>query len=229
MSIIIPENLAEGLSLIESISYKVLILVDFDEFKVLNKSNNIYKLVKEEDINAEDYDKLLFNILSVEDLYAIRDLLTSAYGFIALKNGIFSDYFLQCGCQYVKKRSNHLIDLHITPVEMFVSEGLPKIYLVALSISPEKKRTFVRLRKKYSGISFVFKKNRWIRQDMPTLTSSEKDVIFLSLRGYKISEISELMCRTEDTIKSIRRKIFEKLEVSNIAQAQLFAQNQCLI
>jgi DNA-binding CsgD family transcriptional regulator len=51
------------------------------------------------------------------------------------------------------------------------------------------------------------------------LSNREKEVLLFSTRGYTISEIAKLSHVSPDTIKFHRKKLFEKLEVSNIADA----------
>ncbi len=72
-------------------------------------------------------------------------------------------------------------------------------------------------------------KECWIKAPKKRLTEREKEILQLSLRAYTINEIGEQLFITPDTIKFHRKKIFEKLEVSNITEAISFATMNKLI
>ena len=58
---------------------------------------------------------------------------------------------------------------------------------------------------------------------------SEKEIINFSTRGYTIAEIADAIFVSPDTVKFHRRKLFEKLEVSNISDAIMLTINNNLI
>jgi DNA-binding CsgD family transcriptional regulator len=86
-----------------------------------------------------------------------------------------------------------------------------------------------------SGNGKIFKKNssdfwqynfggrRWEKKMMFQLSDNERQVINLSLQGYTETEIGTKIYRSKDTIKSIKRKLFERMEVSNITEAVSYA------
>ncbi|WP_421930568.1 response regulator transcription factor [Marivirga tractuosa] len=51
------------------------------------------------------------------------------------------------------------------------------------------------------------------------LSDKEKEILRYSIRGSSINEISEKLFISSDTVKFHRRKLFGKLEVSNISEA----------
>jgi DNA-binding CsgD family transcriptional regulator len=71
--------------------------------------------------------------------------------------------------------------------------------------------------------------NVWKTSDKITLSSREKEIINFSIRGFTINEIAEAVFISPDTVKFHRRKLFEKLEVSNITEAIMFSINNSLI
>lgn len=50
-------------------------------------------------------------------------------------------------------------------------------------------------------------------------TSSEQDVFALSLDGYSITEMQDILFKEESTIKNQRRSILQKLDVSSMKEA----------
>ncbi len=70
---------------------------------------------------------------------------------------------------------------------------------------------------------------RWEEQPAIRLIESERQTLLLSAQGYTIEQIADRISRTPDSVKSYRRKLFEKLEVDNITEAISFAMNEKLI
>lgn len=76
---------------------------------------------------------------------------------------------------------------------------------------------------------YDLKARRWGKKEMPRLTDGEKSDIILSIQGLTINEIADRLCLAFDTIKGYRRRLFEKLSVSNISEAIVCATNNKLI
>lgn len=70
---------------------------------------------------------------------------------------------------------------------------------------------------------------RWDKEVMPSLTDGERSVLTLSIQGYTMAEIGDIICLSPDTVKKYRRQIFEKLGVRNISEAIAAATNNKLI
>ena len=51
------------------------------------------------------------------------------------------------------------------------------------------------------------------------LTSSEQDVFALALDGHSVKEMQDILFKEEDTIKTQRRSILQKLNVSSMKEA----------
>jgi DNA-binding NarL/FixJ family response regulator len=71
--------------------------------------------------------------------------------------------------------------------------------------------------------------NFWKTTERIVLTNREKEVLQFSIRGFTIGEIAEAIFVSPDTVKFHRRKLFEKLEVTNISEAISYATNNKLI
>ena len=69
----------------------------------------------------------------------------------------------------------------------------------------------------------------WRTEDKVALTTREKEILQYSVRGFKINEIAESIFVSPDTVKFHRKKLFEKLEVTNITEAIACATNNKLI
>ena len=70
---------------------------------------------------------------------------------------------------------------------------------------------------------------RWEKRIAPILNETEKEILTLSMQGLTITDIAERIHRAVDSVKSARRRLFEKLEVNNISEAISYATNYKLI
>ena len=69
----------------------------------------------------------------------------------------------------------------------------------------------------------------WIEKEGIVLRPQDKEVLMLSAQGYTVAQIADKMCRSIDTIKTYKRILFERLQVSSITEALAVATNQGLV
>lgn len=123
-----------------------------------------------------------------------------------------------------------LINQKLTPL-FLTKEGKIWKALCIISLSNEQDSGNVKIYKKGSGVAFHYnlKEEYWRKVDEIKLTAREKEILLYSTRGYRINEIADAIFVSTDTVKFHRRKIFNKLGVSNIAEAVAYATNNKLI
>ncbi len=69
----------------------------------------------------------------------------------------------------------------------------------------------------------------WEKHTVPVLNETEKAILTLSIQGMTINAIAEHIKRAVDSVKTSRRRLYEKLGVSNISEAISYATNYKLI
>lgn len=69
----------------------------------------------------------------------------------------------------------------------------------------------------------------WTSNNKIELSNRERDILHYSIRGFTINEISWKLFISPDTVKFLRKKIFEKFNVANIGEAISFATMNKLI
>lgn len=123
-----------------------------------------------------------------------------------------------------------LINQKITP--LFLNED-GKIWkaMCLISLSNEQESGNIKIYKQGESKMHTYnlKGNYWKTEEKITLTTREKEILQYSVRGFKINEIAETIFISPDTVKFHRKKLFEKLEVSNITEAISFVTNNKLI
>jgi DNA-binding CsgD family transcriptional regulator len=123
-----------------------------------------------------------------------------------------------------------LINHKITPLRL-TKDGRVWLALCTASISSQVKAGNIEITRKGCNVrrTYCLKSNKWKECAGIELKDNEKDVLRLSAQGYTMSEISEQLCKSLDTIKGYKRQLFEKLEVDNITEAIFSAINKKLI
>lgn len=123
-----------------------------------------------------------------------------------------------------------LINQKLTP--MFLTNN-GKIWkaICIVSLSAERQAGNIKIYKK--GNNKIFKYDLdgdfWKADEKIKLSPREKEILQLSTRGFTINEIAESIYVSPDTVKFHRRKLFDKLEVTNISVAIMYATNNKMI
>lgn len=125
---------------------------------------------------------------------------------------------------------NVLINHKITPL-FLTDDGKIWLALCTASLSSHSKSGNIEAIRKGFNVRWKYslEKHRWSESMGIELKDHEKEVLFLSAQGFTMSEISERMFKSLDTIKGYKRQIFEKLAVENITEAVKMALNEKMI
>lgn len=117
-----------------------------------------------------------------------------------------------------------LVNHKYTPVYL-TEEGKIWKALCIFSLSTNTKSGNIIITKDNSNEIWKYnpESEKWVAEQKITLSAKEKEVLILFSQGYSIKEISEKLFVSQDTIKFYRRKMFDKMEVSNISEALGFA------
>lgn len=123
-----------------------------------------------------------------------------------------------------------LINQKLTP--LFLTDG-GKIWkaICIISLSSERNAGNIKIYRKGQPEIYEYdlEGNFWKIGKKIKLSTREKEMLQLSSRGYTINEIAEVIFVSPETVKFHRRKLFDKLEVSNITEAISYATNNKLI
>jgi DNA-binding CsgD family transcriptional regulator len=123
-----------------------------------------------------------------------------------------------------------LVNQKLTP--MFLTEsGKMWKALCVVSLSTERNAGNIKIEKKGHNQVFQYdlKVNRWRHIETIKLSDREKEILHLSIRGFTINEIADEIFVSPDTIKFHRKKLFDKMAVTNMSEAIFYAANNKLI
>lgn len=123
-----------------------------------------------------------------------------------------------------------LINQKLTPM-FLTNDGKIWKALCIISLSAEQEAGNITIFKKGDNKLFRYdlEGGFWRTSERIKLTNREKEILLYSTRGYTISEIAESIFVSPDTVKFHRRKLFDKLDVTNISEAIAYATNNKLI
>ncbi|OED43733.1 helix-turn-helix transcriptional regulator [Flavobacteriaceae bacterium (ex Bugula neritina AB1)] len=123
-----------------------------------------------------------------------------------------------------------LINQKLTPLYL-TSDGKIWKAICIVSLSAEQDSGNIKVYKQNDNkvVRYNLEGDFWKTEERTELTTREKEILRFSARGFTINEIAETIFVSPDTVKFHRKKLFEKLEVANIAEAISFATNNKLI
>lgn len=133
---------------------------------------------------------------------------------------------------HLKSDSNRsiLVNQKLTPMILTESGKIWKA-LCIVSLSTEKKSGNIKIVKSgYNHISYYdLHDGRWKSVEAIVLSEREKEILRLSIRGFTINDIASEIFLSSETVKFHRKKLFRKLDVSNMPEAIFYAANNKLL
>ena len=129
-----------------------------------------------------------------------------------------------------KEGKTILVNQKLTPI-FLTDDGKIWKAICLVSLSTSKKSGNIKVIKNGDNKVFTYDllKENWTSSKLVQLTDREKQILQYSTKGYTIKDISERIFISTETVKFHRKKIFEKLEVSNIAEAIAHTMNNKII
>lgn len=123
-----------------------------------------------------------------------------------------------------------LINQKLTPVFLTNTGKIWKAICI-ISLSSERKAGNIKIHKNGENKvhHYNLDKGHWEESKKVSLSKRDKEILQLSTRGFIINEIADALFISPDTVKFHRRKLFEKLEVTNISEAIAFVTGNKLI
>ncbi|MET4142049.1 helix-turn-helix transcriptional regulator [Pedobacter sp. UYP1] len=212
-----------------------------------------------ESIYVIDYEKMAFEYVSENPLFlcghSSKEVLDMGYEFY-FKNVPENDLKLlnlinEAGFDFFKKLpgsekklysitydfhlrnqdGKHILINHkLTPLFLTSDEKMWKAMCI-ISISHHKNAGNIYIHKQGTDETWELntENNVWRKSEKPKLTKREIEILWLHAQGLTINQIAEKIFVSSDTVKYYRRRIFERLGVSNIVEALSYAVNNKII
>nr|WP_317126284.1 helix-turn-helix transcriptional regulator [Chryseobacterium sp. 3008163] len=134
-------------------------------------------------------------------------------------------YTISYDFHIINEKSNSVLINHkLTPL-FLTNDG--KIWkamcMVSLSNNQSSGNIFISKENSDETFEYDLSELKWIKKEKKKLSPREYEILSLYAGGLKINEIAQKLFITADTVKFHRKKLFEKIEVDNIAEALNYA------
>lgn len=205
--------------------YDLVFVFELNTNLVLYASDqNILDMIpKRNDNDSLNFSQVLESI-SGEDIYTIENLLKIINDYCkehiteSTENIIFiSDLGYNLN-KYTKSSASY----KFIPIKI-EKEANYMLCCVGLSAGIYKKKILAADRLFKNKIICDISNGIWTKYETQNLNTNEMVVLALSAEGYSVKEISKILHKAPDTVKSIRKNIFYKFGVSNIQKAITYA------
>ena len=214
-------------------TYKSIYIIDYQEkgFEYVSENPLFLCGHKANEVKEMGY-AFYFKYVIPEDLDLLLKINTIGFNFyetIPVKDR--KDYTISYDFHLKNQESKTiLINQKLTPL-FLTDDGKIWKAICIISLSNEKQAGNVKIFKKGDNIiqEYDLENDFWKSKEKIQLSTRELEILQLSSRGFTINDISDAIYISPDTVKFHRRKLFEKLEVSNISEAITCAINNRLI
>lgn len=225
----------ETVEAIARLTYKSLYIIDYNNLDFLYISRNPLFLCGKsvEEVLREGY-QFYHDSIYEEDLEFLARVNHASFNFLSkLPTSERTLYSLSYNFRIVDFESKEiiLVNHQMTPLKLDSTGNVwLALCLVSLASSQEVGKAYISGQKDNDRWILRSNSTEWILQDdLQLLNEQEKKVIRLANQGLSIQDIARTIHRSEDSIKSYRRSIFRKLEVSNITEAVALATHRRMI
>lgn len=223
----------EAVKSIARLTYESMYVIDYENMTFEYVSENPLFLcgyTPEEVLNL-GYE-FYFKNVPENDLEMLNQINEAGFEFFKKLSGDEKKkYSITYDFHLVNKEGKHILINHkLTPL-FLTSEGKLWKAMCIVSIAHHKKAGNICIYKQGTDEMWELDlgNNVWRKSEKPKLTKREIEILQLYAQGLTINQIAEKIFVAPDTVKYYRRRIFERLNVSNIIEALSYAVNNKII
>lgn len=215
-----------------NVTYQGVYIIDYYKKNFLYVSSNPLFLC---DMKAEDVKRLGYQFyldhVPADEIDMLLEINQAGFSFI--KKIPFSEkkkYTISYDFHLIEGHTKILINHKLTGLA-FLSDGSLWLALCVVSLSSHSNPGHITIHCRDNGVFWEYdlRSHIWEKYPAPVLNDTEKAILVMSIQGMTIQAIAEHAHLAVDSIKTARRRLYEKLGVSNITEAISFATNYKLI
>lgn len=175
--------------------------------------------------------RFYYDYVPSDELAMLIEINKASFSFI---NGVplseKSKYVISCDFHIANGLHKILIHHKLTGLA-FQPDGSIWLGLAVVSLSHNSKPGNIKMhcRDKTEYWEYNLTDHVWEKRPSPLLNDTEKAIIYLSAQGLTINSIAERVCLAVDSVKTARRRLYDKLGVKNIVEAMTYATNYKLV
>lgn len=213
-------------------THKSVYIIDYCKDIVPFVSDNIaYFLNKDVEQIKNNITQIFKEIVPEDELAILSEIREKGIDFYkGIESKQKKEWSIICDFHIKNNNGIWLINHSLTPI-LLTQEGKVWLALCTVSISTKNKKGNVIIRNYNDAecFEYSFFEHSWHKTEIPILSKEEKQVLLLSAQGYTTSDISKKMHKSVDTIKTYKRRLFDKLDVHNTTEALVNAINYRLL
>lgn len=227
------QNYLEVVKSFARLTYESIYVIDYEKMAFEYVSDNPLFLCgySSEEVMNMGYD-FYFKNVPENDLNLLNQINEAGFDFLAKLPGKTKKLY---SITYDFHLINHdgqqmLVNHKLTPLFLASDEKMWKAMCI-VSISHHQKAGNVCIHKQGTDDTWELnlQNNVWRKSEKPKLTKREIEILRLYAQGLTISEIAQRIFVSADTVKYYRRRIFERLGVTNVVEALSYAVNNKII
>ena len=228
-----PKDYLEAVKAIARLTYESIYVIDYEKMTFEYVSENPLFLCgySPEEVLNMGYD-FYFKQVPAEDLQLLNRLNEAGFEFFKkLPTNEKKHYSIIYDFHLMNKDGQQILINHkLTPL-FLTSEGKLWKAMCIVSLSHSQHAGNICIRKQ--GADEIWEldveSSFWRRSEKPKLTARELEILRLHAQGLTINQMAEKIMVAPDTVKYYRRRIFERLNVSNSVEALSYAVNRKMI
>lgn len=227
------QNYLEVVKSFARLTYESIYVIDYEKMAFEYVSDNPLFLCgySSEEVMNMGYD-FYFKNVPENDLNLLNQINEAGFDFLAKLPGKTKKLY---SITYDFHLINHdgqqmLVNHKLTPLFLTSDEKMWKAMCI-VSISHHQKAGNVCIHKQGTDDTWELglDNNVWRKSEKPKLAKREIEILRFYAQGLTISEIAEKIFVSADTVKYYRRRIFERLGVTNVVEALSYAVNNKII
>ncbi|MBQ4408483.1 MAG: hypothetical protein II852_15900 [Bacteroidales bacterium] len=200
-------------------------IFDYHKKGVIYLSKNIPKWFGLPDTICSDYEAYL-QYIPEEDFNMLVEINNAVFEFWSK---LSTTHYEKYTVSYDFRFKGFMVHQHYAP--LFIDNGKIWLSMCIVSLSARKKTGNVIMNASDSNFHYEYslKSKRWMPKKNVSLTEREKNIIRFCAQGLSVKQIAEIVSVGYETIKSQKKKIFEKLGVTSVEEMVSCAMNDCLM
>lgn len=215
------------------LTYESVYVIDYEKMGFEYVSENPLFLCgySSEEVLNMGYE-FYFRNVPEEDLKLLEQINEAGFNFFEkIPAGDKKEYRIIYDFHLVNKNGKKILINHrLTPLFLTSHQKMWKaVCIVSLSHHQQAGNVFIEKQGSDEQWELDLENNSWSKSAKPKLTEREIELLRLHVQGLTINQIADKLFVVPDTVKYYRRRIFERLNVSNITEALAYAVNSKII
>jgi DNA-binding CsgD family transcriptional regulator/PAS domain-containing protein len=227
------QNYLEVVKSFARLTYESVYVIDYEKMGFEYVSENPLFLCgySSEEVLKMGYE-FYFKNVPEKDLELLNLINETGFDFFAkLPSEERKQYSITYDFHLVNRDGKHILINHkLTPLFLTSDEKIWKSMCI-VSIAHHKNAGNVYIHKQGTDETWELNTENgvWRKSEKPKLSKREIEILRLHAQGLTIKQIAEKIFVSSDTVKYYRRRIFERLGVSNMVEALSYAVNNKMI